>query len=150
VNGIPLTGTGKHPEKRYFNGAPQAAARKVVSIINRSISGEKSKAVEYSTIGIDNAVKIVLIEVTRGVHRSARDEKGKLLPYTYSYFGWREKFSPIVIEKDDNSIRVEWKNIAIPARSAKNAREALEMHVRTGLLKTKSLEKARLSKTHMN
>jgi hypothetical protein len=120
-------GGGK--KKRYFHGAPLAAARKVVAVINRKG--------EMNTIGQGSAVGILLKEVTKGVHKG-KNGKDK---YTYEYFGWREKLEePVQNEVTRKSYTTkqgvvkpavmktvvrEYRNIAIPKRKQATVEGAL-------------------------
>jgi hypothetical protein len=123
VNGRPLG------EKRYFHGEPRAAARKVISMINKEIVEHKvdgahprqvaAKPVEFSTIGKTNAVHIKLTEVTKGVLKSTKvlgaDGKMHREHYTYEYFGWRVP-SEKSFTRGGNEITTAFKNVVIPAR----------------------------------
>ncbi len=95
VDGVDLVGDSKNgaSSARYFHGDPQAAAKKVVAILHKGLSkGLKgSKNVE----GQGNAVRIDLIEVTKGVSKANVSKAKKLADkdatkFAHSYYGWRE------------------------------------------------------------
>jgi hypothetical protein len=116
INGKELTGMGETGKvtKRYFHGEPAAAARKVV--------GQLYKGGE-DVGGIDNAVKIELTEVTRGVRKADKSR------FTYTYFGWRETTTAKTIKfpgKDGREQKVTYtgKHVAVPARGKSSAAAA--------------------------
>jgi hypothetical protein len=82
---------GVTSSKLHFSGKPESAARQFV-------------AISKLDIGLDNAIKFQLIEVTPDVKRA----NGK--PYKYNYYGWR----------------TDRTNLAIPCRKFETAKEAYE------------------------
>lgn len=120
--------TGNKDTSRYFHGDPIAAARKVVGRLHRENPG--------SVTGIENAVKLHLIEVTKGVHKVNGDK------FEYNYFAWREMINAVPVTKEDskgNKITVTYnaKNIAIPVRGVKTAKQALALSNKAGITKKK-------------
>jgi hypothetical protein len=109
-------------EFRYFKGTPQSAAKKVVASIY------KNK--DMNVVGIDNAVHIAMIEVSKGVYKYRRpNSKAPLERHVREYFGWREKYaSPKITTRGGKRIEVNWENIAIPTRGMKTASASFETH----------------------
>lgn len=139
VNGILLIGDSvKQPGKRYFHGSPVQAARKVMSKLD---SDYKKGRGNFKQIvqGIDNAVFIRLIEVTKGVYKCPplirskktgqmiRNNRAHKQHYEYAYYGWRQPITATAIghkDKDGKQILAKFKSIAIPARGYETAGEA--------------------------
>uniref|UniRef100_A0A6C0BK17 Uncharacterized protein n=1 Tax=viral metagenome TaxID=1070528 RepID=A0A6C0BK17_9ZZZZ len=142
VNGVPLG------EKRYFHGHPMAAARKVVSMVNREIKPHKisgyekktkegkkviaertadGKGVEFSSIGEGNAIRIKLTEVSKGVLKAttfvADDGKRHHDKYVFEYFGWRVPVDSS-FARGNRTIQAKYRNKVIPARGAASLAEA--------------------------
>jgi hypothetical protein len=116
--------SGENGAARYFHGTPSAAARKVVSSEHR----HGSKVDRF-----DNAVKIVLTEVTQGV----RNAQGK--HFKYSYYGWRELLkAPLKITKKqaDGSgavnVTVTAKSKVVPAKQGQSAKAAVMASIERG------------------
>ena len=129
----------------YFTGTPVAAAKKVISSVNKIRSGYviskgtranqevKGRAQPmYTSVGIDNAIAIKLLETTRKV-RSAESELGSdcrqhPTRYIAEYFGWREKLeSPKAYVRGGKPITSEFKTVIIPRRGALTALEAVKV-----------------------
>lgn len=113
-------------QKRYFHGSPLAAARKVVAMLNKDIKMKDGsvKRAAMPSVGIENAVPIVLQEVTKGVHKS----KEAQVPYVYEYFGWRQALAvPKRFVKGNRTIEVHWENVAVPKRGATTAVKAAQL-----------------------
>lgn len=152
--------------KRYFHGSPIAAARKVVGILNKDVHYTKKnnkgvvptdKPAEMPSVGINNALDIKLIEVTKGVHKGKHGAD----KYTYEYFGWRDNVKAKgpkdagkikvgsdgknfkEVQKGDRVVRVFWENIAIPKRGKKTAKDALVAKQDAASKRAGALAKAR-------
>ena len=94
--------------------------------ITRKVA-ETSQNPMKTTNGRENAVMIVLEEVTKGVHKKG-DSKTH---YEYKYFGWREPIDPKEVNRAQGFM-AKWKNIAIPARDATTVDQAWEIHQKAG------------------
>jgi hypothetical protein len=99
VDGVDLVGDSKsgEPSARYFHGDPQAAAKKVVAILHKGQS--KGLKGSKNVLGQSNAVKIELMEVTKGVSKANVSKAKKAADkdaakFSHSYYGWREPTSP--------------------------------------------------------
>lgn len=126
---------GKKLEKRYFHGAPKAAASKVLTSVSKTY--EDKTPMPSSE---DKPIVIDLVEVTKGVHKSGKrlpcthehkKEKGVTLDtpinkpgtcgqrYRYKYYAWREKLTQPMqhdVDGGERTITTNWKNIVIPVR----------------------------------
>ncbi|MEO0236665.1 MAG: hypothetical protein ABIN35_00335 [candidate division WOR-3 bacterium] len=153
--------------RNRVHGRPIAAARKILSSI---VKGQKYNTTLETTIretadekekeklrklrrksiytgklpiGIDNAIKIVLTEVTRGVKRRKPVNGSK--KYIYEYFAWREEIpvekrrevhkTGMVRNKDTGKMEEkkityipQYRNIVIPAYGLAKATDALQEH----------------------
>lgn len=125
---------GKKLVKRYFHGAPKAAASKVLSSVTK-INGAKTDQ--------SSPIMIELVEVTKGVHKSGKrvacvhkhsvekgvtvetvDKPGKCAPrYHYKYYAWREPLANAVPHTVTNKttgattqITPQFKNMVVPIR----------------------------------
>ena len=111
IDDIPMIG-------RYFHGSPAAAGRKVISSLVRIDNRD--------LLGINKAIRIVLIEITRGVRKSDHSQ------YQYQYFGWRQRLdTPKDIKKIDKNgkhIVVNYHNIVIPTRGQTSVIDAKKRH----------------------
>jgi hypothetical protein len=139
LDGVPLG------DKRYFHGSPTAAARKVISMVNRQIKEHEirsyttkkgkvmparhvdEKLPEFDTVGKEHAVRIKLTEVTKGVLKSNKvlgaDGKNHREHYTYEYFGWRVPAST-GFSRGGKQIAAGFKNVVLPARKGESLAEA--------------------------
>lgn len=134
VNGNLLKGPKNN---RYFHGSPIAAARKVISIINKK---DAKQSPIFSSVGIQNAVSIQLQEVTKGVRKSGKPKK----PYVYDYFGWLEQLKDDKkFMRDDKEFKASFKSIAIPKRNAPDVLTAINLSKAAGKKRSNSLIKAR-------
>jgi hypothetical protein len=135
VNGKPLVGKSS----RLFHGTPEAAARKVVSMITKSINGEKVVKPVEATATIDTPAQITLIEATKGVHKTPR-KGAKSMSYVYNYYGWKEKIIPHEIIRNGEKVMIPepytrggknfiptLRNVVIPARGM-NFADAMKYH----------------------
>jgi hypothetical protein len=119
VDGSLLKGNGKAgATNRYFHGEPSAAAKKVIGMLHK---GHSKSGIEARNVsGINNAVKITLEEVTKGVRKA----DGKR--FAYEYFGWRDqlsaekaaKASHVAHDKNGNAVTISPTaiNRAVPIR----------------------------------
>jgi hypothetical protein len=84
-------------ENSYYKGTPGAAARKVISMLDKLLNDNEKYAVvldlldgQYDLEGPDNAVLIKLVEITRGVNKNNK-YKEKKDNFEYEYYGFRER-----------------------------------------------------------
>jgi hypothetical protein len=160
VNGVEIG------PKRYFHGSPIAAARKVVGVLNKDVHYTKTnkkgivpedKPAMMPSIGMEHALDIKLIEVTKGVHKGKKGTD----KYSYEYFGWRDGVKAkgpkdaAKIEVDENGrnfkgvrkgnrvVRVYWENIAIPKRKQTTVQAALKAKEAAASKRERALARAR-------
>lgn len=96
--------------KHYFHGRPIVAANHVLKTVskNRSISG------------IDRAVNMKLVEVTKNADNKTGNEN--------EYYGWQETVDPKEIMIGGNKIVVSKKNVVIPKQGQSDVYDAYEIH----------------------
>jgi hypothetical protein len=159
VNGVEIG------PKRYFHGSPIAAARKVVGVLNKDVHYTKErdgvvpkdKPAMMPSIGVENALDIKLVEVTKGVHKGKKGTD----KYTYEYFGWRDNVkakgqkdaekikvdengdSFKEVKKGNRVVRVYWENIAIPKRKQTTVQAAIKAKEAAAAKRQGALAKAR-------
>ena len=113
--------------KIYFHGLPGAAAKKVLTALTRkrkvSRGQYRSIAAKNAFNGPSHAVRITLVEVTKGMNRSAPKETGhlsvgavKARHYQYHYFGWNVPVNvkPLTLSHKDKKTGKTVKNTFKP------------------------------------
>ena len=119
VNGT-LIGNG---HRIYFHGTPQAAAKKVVNMLHKGHSRFEIQPWGNKILGINNAVKIDLIEVTKGAKNPANKCKCSGEDLRCRYFGWRETIE----QESEGATMTKMITRAVPVRHANSASEAYKI-----------------------